>query len=78
MTRVGVGPFRSGLRSLHRANGTTRKGIGMKVYTVVINGIEHTMQLNDEDAKAMRAVEVKAKEADEPKNKARTAKSKDV
>ena len=51
----------------------------MKIYTVMINGIEHTMQLNAEDAKRYDAVEVKAaktaendeKAAPAPANKAR-------
>lgn len=46
----------------------------MKEYTVVINGVEHTMQLDAEDAKRLDATEVKAASA--PANKARTAKNK--
>lgn len=45
----------------------------MKTYTVNINGIDHTMQLSDEDAAArgLTADEPKAKQADAPRNKAR-------
>lgn len=46
----------------------------MKTYKVDINGIEHTFQFDDEDAKARglaRTVETKAAEA--PANKARKA-----
>lgn len=40
----------------------------MKEYTVVINGVEHTMQLSAEDAQRLGATE---KSADAPANKAR-------
>ena len=46
----------------------------MKEYTVVIGGIEHTMQLDADDAKRLGATEAKAAEA--PANKSRTAKNK--
>lgn len=41
----------------------------MKEYTVVIGGLEHTVQLSDEDAKARGAVEVQRKSAPKPANK---------
>ena len=50
----------------------------MKIYKVIINGLEHTMQLTAEDAKRYDAVEVKP-EVEKPKanpapaNKARRA-----
>lgn len=44
----------------------------MQEYTVEIGGIEHTIQLTDEDAKA-RGLTAKSKAADAPKNKAATA-----
>lgn len=49
----------------------------MKVYTVTIGGIEHTMQLSDEDAKRYgdAAKLVASKSSDAP-NKARSAKNK--
>lgn len=48
----------------------------MNVYTVTIGGVEHTMQLSDEDAKRLDAQPVKAAAA--PANKARaTTKNKD-
>lgn len=46
----------------------------MKEYTVVIGGIEHTLQLNDADAKRLGAVETKV--APGPANKSRTASNK--
>lgn len=47
----------------------------MREYEVQINGLPHTMQLSDEDAKALgdRAKPVETKQADKPKNKARSA-----
>lgn len=50
----------------------------MKLYTVTIGGVEHTVQLSDEDAKRYgdAATPVSTKEAEAPKNKARSAKSK--
>lgn len=45
----------------------------MKEYTVVIGGVEHTVQLSAEDAKRLGATEVKS--ADAP-NKARKAANK--
>lgn len=48
----------------------------MKEYTVVINGVEHTMQLDDDDAKAYgerEGVEVKAAT---PQNKSRSTATK--
>lgn len=49
----------------------------MQEYTVDIGGIEHTVQLSDEDAKA-RGLTPKSKAAPAPKNKAvSTSKSKD-
>lgn len=47
----------------------------MKKYTVVIGGIEHTMQLSDADAKRYDAQPVAEKKS-EPENKARTPKNK--
>lgn len=49
----------------------------MKVYTVKINGLEHTLQLSDEDAEryGKAAVEVKP---DPAENKARRAATKDA
>lgn len=45
----------------------------VKEYTVNINGIDHTMQLSDEDAKRLNAEAVSTKSADAPANKSRTA-----
>lgn len=45
----------------------------LKEYTVEINSLEHTMLLDEKDAKARGAVEVKR---DRPQNKARTAENK--
>jgi hypothetical protein len=53
---------------------TAEEGSAMKEYTVVIGGIEHTMQLDADDAKRLGATEAKAAEA--PANKSRTAKNK--
>lgn len=47
----------------------------MKEYTVTIGGIEHTVQLTDEDAKRLGAKPVETKQA-APANKARTASNK--
>lgn len=49
----------------------------MKEYTVTIAGLEHTMQLNDDDAARYgdAAKPVSSKAADKP-NKARTASNK--
>lgn len=47
----------------------------MKTYEVEVNGIKHTVQLTDEDAKA-RGLTVSTKEAGAPANKSRTAKNK--
>lgn len=47
----------------------------MKEYKVDINGIEHTFQLDDEDAKRL-GVKTETKAADAPANKARAAKNK--
>ncbi len=44
----------------------------MKEYTVVIGGIEHTMQLSEEDAKRLDVSPV-SKSAAAPANKARDA-----
>lgn len=44
----------------------------MQEYAIDIDGIEHTVQLSDEDAKARGLKPVATKEADAPKNKART------
>ena len=46
----------------------------MKVYTVSINGIDHTVQLSEQDAKRLGAVEVK--EAAKPANKQVTPRNK--
>lgn len=43
----------------------------MKEYTVEVAGIEHTVQLSDEDAKARGLKAVEQKSASAPKNKAR-------
>lgn len=48
----------------------------MKEYSVVIDGIEHTMQLSDEDAKRMGAKAVGTKAAAAPANKSRSAETK--
>lgn len=51
----------------------------MKRYTVEINGIEHTMQLDEDDAKRLGAkvkAEPQKKAAKAPANKARSAKNK--
>lgn len=47
----------------------------MKEYVVEIGGVEHTLQLSDEDAKArgLKAVEPEVKAAAAPKNKGRSA-----
>lgn len=47
----------------------------MREYKVDVNGIEHTFQLDDEDAKA-RGLKVAEKSADAPANKARRASNK--
>lgn len=46
----------------------------MQEYVIEINGIEHTVQLSDEDAKArgLKADRSAEKAAPAPKNKART------
>lgn len=45
----------------------------MKDYTVTINGVEHTMQLDDEDAKRYGdAAQPARKAADKPAEKAAT------
>lgn len=46
----------------------------MKVYTVSINGIDHTVQLSEQDAKRLGVVEVK--EAVKPANKQATPRNK--
>lgn len=46
----------------------------MKVYTVSINGIDHTVQLSEQDAKRLGAVEVM--EAVKPANKQATPRNK--
>lgn len=43
----------------------------MKEYTVIIGGIEHTLLLSDEEAKAKGLIATKA--ADKPANKAAAA-----
>ena len=52
----------------------------MQVYTIVIGGIEHTIQLSDEEAKARGLFKEKpatpAKQAPAPANKAREASNK--
>lgn len=48
----------------------------MKEYTVTIGGIDHTVQLSDEDASRLGAEPVATKESAAPKNKARSAQSK--
>lgn len=50
----------------------------MKEYKVVIGGVEHTMQLSDEDAKRYGddATPVGTKQASAPANKSRTASKK--
>lgn len=45
----------------------------MNEYTVTIGGVDHTMQLSDEDAKRLDAKPVSTKAADAPANKSRTA-----
>lgn len=47
----------------------------MKEYTVTIGGIDHTVQLSDEDAKRYGDA-AKVKQADKPANKARSAQGK--
>lgn len=44
----------------------------MQEYVIDVNGIEHTVQMSDEDAKARGLKPVQTKEAAAPKNKART------
>lgn len=44
----------------------------MQEYTVDIGGLEHTVLLSDEDAKARGLKPVETKEAVAPNNKART------
>jgi hypothetical protein len=46
----------------------------VKEYTVDIGGIEHTLQLSDQDAKRLGVAE--AKRAERPANKSRTAENK--
>lgn len=51
----------------------------MREYSIDINGIPHTVQLSDEDAKARGLTAsdaVATKQADAPKNKARAAQTK--
>lgn len=50
----------------------------MQEYTVSIGGIDHTMQLSEEDAERMNAtaVVIVTKEAARPTNKARAASKK--
>jgi hypothetical protein len=50
----------------------------VKTYKVEINGLEHTLRLSDEDAKArgLTAEEPKAKKSSASSNKSRTAKNK--
>lgn len=53
----------------------------MKEYKIEVNGVEHTFQLSDEDAKRLgvKGVDAKgvdAKGAPAPANKSRTAKNK--
>ena len=43
----------------------------MKEYTVDVNGVEHTFQYSDEDAKRLGLKSADAKAADAPANKAR-------
>lgn len=45
----------------------------VKEYTVEINGLPHTMQLSDEDAKRLGVAETKSRA---PQNKARTVENK--
>lgn len=47
----------------------------MQEYTVEIGGLEHTVLLSDEDAKA-RGLTAKTKESAAPQNKARVAEKK--
>lgn len=51
----------------------------MKEYTVNIGGLEHTVQLNDEDAERYgeTAKPVSTKSAEKPSNKARSASNKE-
>lgn len=46
----------------------------MKTYEVIINGLPHTIQLSDEEAKARGLVETK--QATPPKNKQATVRTK--
>lgn len=48
----------------------------MREYVVMINGLPHTMQLDEADAKRRDAQPVETKQAPKPHNKARSAKSK--
>lgn len=48
----------------------------MREYTVEVNGIEHTFQLDDADAKRLGVSEAKSKAAPAPANKARSASNK--
>ena len=47
--------------------------MGLSEYEVEVNGFPTTLQLSDEDAKAMGLAKAAAKEAKAPANKARTA-----
>lgn len=47
----------------------------MQEYVIDVDGIAHTVQLSDEDAKA-RGLKPQSKEAAAPKNKARTTNKK--
>lgn len=49
---------------------TTVKETRMKEYTVDIGGVEHTMLLDDADAKRLRGKAAQAKKAPAPLNKA--------
>jgi hypothetical protein len=48
----------------------------VKEYSVNIGGLEHTVLLSDEDAKARGLSATETKESPAPKNKARDAQSK--
>lgn len=50
--------------------------MGLSEYEVEVNGFPTTLQLSDEDAKAMGLAKAAAKEAKAPANKARGASSK--
>lgn len=60
-----VGPFRMGERISN-----------VKEYTVIIGGLDHTMLLDDDEAKRRGAKPVQTKQAPAPANKARTVQNK--